>query len=88
MNQDSLSLLKEDLKKKAPIIGLNTALKSVKNGKATRIYVSKNCPDKVKEDLKRYTSLFKTEYYELNINSEEVGTLCKKLFPIAVLSYE
>jgi ribosomal protein L30E len=88
MNNDTLSLLKDDLKKKAPVIGLSAALKSIKNGKARRIYVSKNCPENIKEDLKRYTGLFKAEYYELNINSEEVGTLRKKLFQIAVLSYE
>ncbi len=87
-NKNSLEILKAELKKKKPIIGANSALKLVKNSRAKQIYVSKNCPTNLKEDLKRYSEIFKAEYHELDINSEELGVLCKKTFPIAVLSYD
>jgi len=87
-SKDNLELFKEDLKKKSPIIGANSALKLVKAGKAKRVYVSKNCPQDLKNDLQRYSNVSKSEYYELSINSDELGTLCKKPFLIAVLTYD
>ncbi|MBI4155490.1 ribosomal L7Ae/L30e/S12e/Gadd45 family protein [Candidatus Woesearchaeota archaeon] len=87
-SKDNLELLKEDLKKKSPIIGANFALGLLKSGKAKKVYVAKNCPKDLKEGLKRYSGIFKSEYYELDMNSDELGTLCKKPFSIAVLTYD
>ena len=87
-SKDPLELLKSELKEKNPIIGADSVLKLVKNSKAKKIYISKNCPDELREDLRHYTTVFKAEFIELTISSEELGVLCKKPFSIAVLSYK
>ncbi len=87
-SKSQIETLKTELKKKKPNIGTDTTINLVKNGRAKQVFVSKNCPDNIKEDLKRYSEIFKAEYHELDINSEELGILCKKPFPIAVLSYD
>lgn len=87
-DKDSLSLLKEELKAKSPMIGTDVTIKLAKSGKAKKVFFTKNCPTETKEDLKHYSKIFNYEVYELSIDSGELGIICKKPFPIAVLSYD
>jgi len=74
------------LKSKSLIIGTERTVKNLKIGKVSRAYVSSNCPDSVKDDLKYYGGLSQTPIIELEQTNEEIGTLCKKPFLISVLS--
>jgi len=87
-NKDTLSQLKDELKAKSPKIGTEVTIKLAKSGKAKKVFFTKNCPTETKEDLNRYSKIFNYEIYELNIDSGELGIICKKPFPIAVLSYD
>ena len=68
------------------IVGTGRTLKYLKSGKISRVYVSSNCPDGIRADLKYYGELSATPILELDQTNEELGTICKKPFFISVLS--
>ena len=43
-----------------------------------------NCPDEVKESIKRYAGLSKAEIEELDMPNDELGIACKKPFSISI----
>ncbi|MEM4336860.1 MAG: ribosomal L7Ae/L30e/S12e/Gadd45 family protein [Candidatus Woesearchaeota archaeon] len=74
------------LNTKKLIIGTDRSMKNLKIGKLSKIYVSKNCPNNIKEDIKYYGGLAGTEVIELEETNEELGIACKKPFFISVVS--
>ncbi len=66
-------------------VGTEKTLKELKLGKLAKIYVTKNCPAEIKENVERQASLTKTEIEHLDIPNNELGTLCKKPFSISLL---
>jgi len=77
--------LKKDLADGKIIVGLKTVLKSLRADGLNRIYLAKNCPLEMKEDIIRYAKLMKVAIKELKIDNEELGVFCKKHFFISVL---
>ena len=78
--------LKEDLKKKKPILGLEFTLKKIRNQKVSKVYVASNSNKK-----KQLSILGKTmgiDVVILDETSKELGVLCKKPFNVSVLSFE
>ena len=53
-----------------------------------KVYVSSNCPEDVLSDLEHYAKIHGVELVKLKENNEELGIICKKPFPISVLSLE
>jgi large subunit ribosomal protein L30e len=78
--------LKEALKDKKAIIGTDRTLKNLKMNKVKKVYISSNCDENVKDDLKHYCKLYSIPLIELKENNEELGIVCKKPFAISVLS--
>ena len=78
--------LRDDLKKKKPILGLNIGLKKIRNGKITRVYVSSN--SHAKDKLIILGKSMGVEIVLLNETSKELGVICKKLFSVSVISFE
>lgn len=68
------------------IIGKERTLKFLKKGELTKIYLAKNVDKESLEDISYYAELNKTEIVHLKQNNDELGTLCKKPFSIAVMS--
>ncbi len=68
------------------LIGTGRTIKNLKTGKLSRVYVSSNCPDNIKEDLNYYGDLSETPILELKQTNEELGAVCKKPFFVSVLS--
>jgi large subunit ribosomal protein L30e len=68
------------------IIGSDRALKLLKLNKLSRILLSSGCSKKIKSEIKHLANLQKLEIEDLRYNNEELGTICKKPFPISVLS--
>lgn len=66
--------------------GVKSALKLAYSGEARLIIVAKNCPKKFKEDITYYCKLSKTQVYEFNGTSMELGSVCGKPFSISALS--
>ncbi|MBW2972946.1 ribosomal L7Ae/L30e/S12e/Gadd45 family protein [Candidatus Woesearchaeota archaeon] len=67
------------------IIGTERTLKMLKQGKLKQVLLAKNCAEKTKKDVMRYSKMTDTAVRELNYPSEELGVICKKLYSISVL---
>ena len=82
----------EELKKLAEgdklVIGKDETMKALKTGSLSKVFVAKNIPKSVKEDINYYAELAKIEVVEIDRSNEELGTLCKKPFSISVLGVE
>jgi len=69
------------------IIGTDRVLKSVRKGEAAKVILASNAPDALQEQLKKFKELgagFELE--EAGVPNDELGTLCKKPFSIAVIA--
>ena len=51
-----------------------------------KVFLSYNCAENIKKDIIYYSKISKIEVIELAQRNDELGTICKKLFPISVLS--
>jgi ribosomal protein L30E len=79
--------LTEALKKNV-IFGSDRVLKLLKNDKMSKVFLSKNCPSEVKNEVNHNSKLFKVEVIELEMKNNEVGAFCKKPFSVSVLGLE
>ena len=77
--------LKKYVKENKLLLGREVVMKSLKNGKVSRIFMSSNCPADLKDDVAHYTSLAGVEVVEVALTNEEFGTLAKKPFSISVM---
>ncbi|MEK6948311.1 MAG: hypothetical protein AABX19_03655 [Nanoarchaeota archaeon] len=78
--------IKDDLKKRKPLVGTDAVIRAILKHKTSKVYVSSNCPQKGK-----ILSLAKThniEAEQLKENNKEVGVLCKRWYPISTVSFE
>lgn len=78
--------LRDDLKKKKPILGLERTLKKVRRQEVSCVYVASN--SHAKEQLINLGKTMNIEVVVLEENSRELGVLCKKPFFVSVLSFE
>ncbi len=68
------------------IIGTDRTLKHIRNGSVEKVFLSDNCPKALKEDIKQYSTQGTFTVVELSVPNEELGVLCKKPFPVSVVS--
>lgn len=66
------------------VIGTDLVLKQLKLGSISKVFVTVNCPDKIRESVERYADFSKAEVVKLKIPNEELGIVCKKPFSISV----
>ncbi len=81
-----MSNIRDDLKKKKPVLGLEAALKKIRRQEISKIYVASN--SHAKGSLLNLGKSMKVEVVILEENSKELGTLCKKPFSVSVISFE
>jgi len=72
------------LKEEKLVIGTEKTIKSLKEDKVLRVFISKNCPSYVKQEI--VSNLSKAELVELEQNNQQLGTICKKPYSISVMS--
>ncbi len=77
--------IKNALEAEKLIIGTERTLKELKKGNVSKVFVSANCPEDVREDLSYYSSLSKFETVELEILNDELGIVCKKPFSVSIV---
>jgi len=68
------------------VIGTIETIKNLKKGNIVKVFLSANVPEEVKQDLEYYSKLIKADVVELAYPNDELGALCKKPFPISVIS--
>lgn len=78
--------IKKLLEKEKVIIGTKETIKQLKLGKIAKVFLSSNTPKEVKEDIEYYSKLGKVEVVKLEQLNVDLGTVCRKPFPISVLS--
>jgi ribosomal protein L30E len=60
-------------------------LKSIRKSLVSKVYLASNCPNELLGDLNRYSKISGFELLDTKIPNDELGTVCKKPFAIAVL---
>ena len=85
-SEDPLLEIKKNLKAKNIIIGSERTIKNLKLGRIKKVFLSSNCPENVKKDIRYYSKISKFEIIELNKRNDELGDILKKPFLISVLS--
>ncbi len=83
----SLENLKKAIKEKKLIIGTERTVKALKKGEVKEVFVSKNCPELLRKEIKNYAKISNISIVEMKENNKEIGTICKKPFAINLCSY-
>jgi len=83
----SLNNLKKAIKENKLIIGTERTLKALKQGTTKEVFISKNCPEDLRKQVKHYGEVSGISISELEETNEEIGTLCKKPFSINLCCY-
>ncbi len=78
--------LRSKVQDKKVVIGAERVLKGVKARQVASVYLAKNCPMKVKEDVEYYAKLGGIPVISMNYTNEELGVFCKKNFFVAILA--
>ena len=78
--------LRNALKSEKVTFGSKEVLRKLRTGEVKQVFLSSTCADVTRATIKRYASLKKVQVVELSIPSSEVALLCKKNFPVGVLS--
>ncbi|MBS3132266.1 ribosomal L7Ae/L30e/S12e/Gadd45 family protein [Candidatus Woesearchaeota archaeon] len=87
MTKISATELKKLLKEGKAIVGKDRTLKGLKKGSVERIFLSSNCPKAAEQDIERYALMSGAEVIKLSYPNDELGVMCRKQFPISVLSF-
>ncbi len=82
----SISELKKLLKTDNVVLGTERTLKILKSGNAEKVFLSSNCPDDVKKDVEYYAKFAGIPLIYLKQPNDELGILCKKPYPVSVLT--
>jgi len=78
--------IKKVLKEKKFVIGTDLGLKSLKLGKAEKVFLASNCSDETKKETEKLARLSKAEIVVVEQPNDELGTMCKKPFAISMLT--
>ena len=79
--------IKKAFKTEKAVIGTKEVVKNLRLGKLNKVYLTSNALKDMKDSIKKYASLGKTEVVQLRYANDELGTLCKKPFGISVLGF-
>ena len=78
--------LKKALGTEKLVVGTKESITNLKRGLVAEVFLTANCPDYVKEDIKRYAAEAQIPVLDLAISNEELGVVCRKPFKISVAS--
>jgi|SRR3989338_2747848 len=81
---DEAENLKNQAQSGRALIGLERVLKALRSQKLGKVFLARNCPAKMKEDIQHYAALAQVPVVELEQTNEELGVLCKKNFFVSV----
>mgnify|MGYP002635913009 CR=1 FL=1 len=83
----TMEQLKDAFKEKTLTYGFKESIKKIKIKKVGTVFIAKDCPEDMREDIKLNAKISGVNIIELDATSQEIGAVCKKPFPITVLSY-
>lgn len=77
--------IKKSIEEKKAVIGRDMTIKRLKRGEISKVYLSSNCADNVKQEIDDYCRIAGIESVQINYLNDEFAVLCKKPFSISVL---
>jgi len=83
----SVAQLREALRSQKLVVGTRQTLRNLKRGKVKVVFLSKDCHPHTKETISYYSTLGKVQIIPMEQGGREIAQLCKKNFPVSVLSY-
>lgn len=83
----SLAELRRVLKSEKVVYGSSQTIRNLKKNKVKKIFLSSDCMGRIKSDLRYYCKFNKVEIVDLKQPSEELSLICKKGYPVTVISY-
>jgi large subunit ribosomal protein L30e len=83
----SVAKLREALRTQQLIYGTRQTLRNLKRGKTKVIFLSQDCNPATKDTISYYSTLRKVQIIQIEQGGREIAQLCKKNFPVSVLSY-
>ena len=54
-------------------------------GEVAKVYIASNCKASTKADFEKYSKLSGFELFDTKVPNDDLGTVCKKPFAIAVI---
>ncbi|MBW2982988.1 ribosomal L7Ae/L30e/S12e/Gadd45 family protein [Candidatus Woesearchaeota archaeon] len=82
---DAISEIKKLLNDERLIIGTERTMKALRQGSLEKVYLAANPAADVKADLERYAGMGNLDKVDLDVTNDELGTLCRKPFPISII---
>lgn len=77
--------IRKIIESKKAVVGTNEVISALRAGTLTSVYLASNCPAGVRSDVDRLAKLSGAATETLELPNDELGTLCRKPFAIAVL---
>ncbi|MBR9676673.1 50S ribosomal protein L30 [Candidatus Woesearchaeota archaeon] len=77
--------IKKNLKTKKLVIGTDSTIKNLRLSKLSKVFLSRNAPKNVISEIEAAAKLTNTSVEQLNVDSDELGAVCKKSFNISIL---
>ena len=77
--------LRKLIEEKKVIIGTQNVIKALKQEKLKRLVLASNAAEQTAGMVRRYSEQSGVAIDELSVNNDELGTICKKPFSIALL---
>jgi ribosomal protein L30E len=82
---NSISEIQKAILDKKLIVGTERVMKKIKEGTLKKVFITKNAPEMIKNDITHYTAMGKTEVINLEQTSEDMKEVCKKPFNISIV---
>jgi large subunit ribosomal protein L30e len=82
---ETISEIKKLLGSEKMIIGAGETLKALRAGTLAKVFLAKNTKVETRQDIERYAGIAAVEVVQVDVPNDELGTLCKKPFPISVI---
>ena len=70
--------IKKALETKKIVIGADETMKKIKLGKVSKVFVSHNCPENIKQDLESHSKIAKVDFKVMNKTNEDKLLLSNK----------
>lgn len=68
------------------LIGTKRTMKKLKQSTIEKIFLAKNCPSSIADDIKKAAAEKDVEVQQLDIECDRLGNTCKKPFHVSVAS--
>jgi large subunit ribosomal protein L30e len=83
---DNVKEIKAAIESGKLIEGTDRSLKLLRENKIEKVFVSKNCPGQIKDDIVRLSEFNEIEVVSLSQPNDELGAICRKPYSISMVS--